>query len=99
MQRLRLQSQVLGNLPVPSEKIGRVNSLDPRAKRFRAADRSLQQARNSLLGVPLALQDLPRLNQSSLSDALDAVKNALHSIDHAATLLDQARMESITDTD
>ncbi len=76
-----------------------MNSLDPRAKRFRAADRSLQQARNSLLGVPLALQDLPRLNQSALSAALDAVNDALHSINDAAALLDEARMESTSDTD
>jgi hypothetical protein len=96
---MRLPSQVLGNLPVPSEKKGAVNSLDPRAKRFRAADRSLQQARNSLLGVPLALEDIPRLKQSSLSDALDAVKDALHSLDHAAALLDQARIEAASDSD
>ena len=39
-----------------------MNSLDPRAKRFRAADKSLQQAKASLQGAQLALADLPRSN-------------------------------------
>jgi hypothetical protein len=47
----------------------------------------------------LALEDIPRLKQSSLSDALDAVKDALHSLDHAAALLDQARIEAASDSD
>lgn len=76
-----------------------MNSLDPRAKRYRAADRSLQQARNSLLGVNLALQDLPRSNHSALSSVLDAVSDALQSIDQATALLDEARLESSADLD
>ena len=96
---MQLQSEVLRNLLLPEEKILPVNSLDPRAKRYRAADRSLQQARNALLGVPLALQDLPRSNQSALSSALDAVSDALQSIDQAAALLDDARMETSADSD
>ncbi len=76
-----------------------MNSLDPRAKRYRAADRSLQQARNALIGVPLALQDLPRSNQSSLSAALDATTDALQSIERACALLDEARLESSSDSD
>lgn len=70
-----------------------MNSLDPRAKRLRAADRSLQQARNSLLGAQLALQDLPRTGLSPVTDALRAMEEALGRIDAASASLDEARLE------
>lgn len=71
-----------------------MNSLDPRAKRLRAADRSLQQARSGLLGVQLALQDLPRTGLSPVNDALRAVTAAAEQIDAAAAALDEARLET-----
>ena len=70
-----------------------MNSLDPRAKRFRAADRSLQQARNALNGSLLALKDLPRSGLSPLTSALESIGHALTSIDEAAAKLDEARMD------
>lgn len=70
-----------------------MNSLDPRAKRFRAADKSLQQARSSLQGARLALADLPRSNQSPVAAALDAIDQAVSSIAAAAAQIDEARLE------
>lgn len=72
----------------------RLNSLDPRAKRFRAADRSLQQARNALQGALLVLQDIPRPGTSPLTTALDAIGQAVSNLDEATALLDEARMDS-----
>ncbi len=71
-----------------------MNSLDPKAKRLRVADRSLQQARNALQGVLLALQDLPRSGNSPLTEALEATQSALESIETAAEKLDHFRLES-----
>lgn len=70
-----------------------MNSLDPRAKRFRAADRSLQQAKNALLGAQLALADLPRSSHSPVTGALDAIDHALSHIATAGGQLDDARLE------
>lgn len=69
-----------------------MNSLDPRAKRLRGADRSLQQARNSLHGAQIALQDLPRSGLSPVTSALEAIGSALEKIDEAAAALDDARL-------
>ena len=74
-----------------------MNSLDPRAKRFRAADKSLQQARLALQGAQIALADLPRSRGSALAAALDAIGNASREIDAAAASLDDARLESMDD--
>jgi hypothetical protein len=74
-----------------------MNSLDPRAKRFRAADKSLQQARNALQGAQIALADLPRSNISALSTALEAIDKAWREIDNASALLDEARLEATED--
>jgi len=71
-----------------------LNSLDPRAKRLRAADRSLQQARSGLLGAQLALRDLPRTSLSPVNDALRAITTAAEQIDAAAAALDEARLET-----
>jgi hypothetical protein len=91
---LRLQSQVLDHLPVPARQKAEsaVNSLDPRAKRFRAADRSLQQAKNALLGAQLALGDLPRSNHSPITSALDSIDHALSHIAAAGGQIDEARL-------
>lgn len=70
-----------------------MNSLDPRAKRLRAAERSLQQARNSLLGAHLALQDMPRSGLSPLNDALRSLAAAASEIEAAAAALDRERLE------
>jgi hypothetical protein len=69
-----------------------VNSLDPRAKRFRAADKSLQQARLALQGAQIAMADLPRSNQSPITAALDSIDHALSNIDEAAARIDEARL-------
>ena len=71
-----------------------MNSLDPKAKRFRAADKSLQQARLALQGARIALADLPRSNISALSAALESIDNAHREIYNAAASLDEARLES-----
>ena len=93
---MRLQRKMLVELPVPArrETEGAVNSLDPRAKRFRAADRSLNQARLALQGARLALDDLPRSRHSALSGALESMDKAAREIDNAAASLDDARLES-----
>lgn len=70
-----------------------MNSLDPRAKRFRAADRSLQQARNALQGALLALNDIPRSNLSPVTSALEDIRRALDDIGEAAARIDEARIE------
>lgn len=69
-----------------------MNSLDPRSKRFRAADRSLQQARNALNGAVLALQDIPHSNISPLAAAMDSITAALEAMDSAAGHIDEARL-------
>jgi hypothetical protein len=99
MQRLRLQSKVLADLPVQArgEDESTVNSLDPRAKRFRAADKCLQQAKLALQGTRIALADLPGSRHSALSAALESIDNALREIDTAAASLDDARLESTED--
>jgi hypothetical protein len=74
-----------------------LNSLDPRAKRLRAADRSLQQARNSLQGAQLALQDLPRTGLSPLNDALRSLAAADAEIEAAADAIDRARLDGPDD--
>ncbi len=70
-----------------------MNSLDPRAKRFRAADSSLQQARNALQGALLALGDIPRSKLSPTTSALDDIRRALDEIGRAAAHIDEARLE------
>lgn len=70
-----------------------VNSLDPRAKRFRAADKSLQQAKNALQGAQLALGDLPRSNHSPITSALDSIDHALSHIGAAGGQIDEARLD------
>jgi hypothetical protein len=70
-----------------------VNSLDPRAKRFRAADKSLQQARLALQGAQIALADLPRSNHSPVTAALDSIDHAVSSIAAAAARIDEARLD------
>jgi hypothetical protein len=84
------------DLPVPArrENESAVSSLDPRAKRFRAADRSLNQARLALQGARLALDDLPRSRHSALAGALESMDKAAREIDNAAASLDDARLES-----
>lgn len=74
-----------------------MNSLDPRAKRFRAADKSLQQARLALQGAQIALGDLPRTQVSALSGAMEAIDNASREINNAQALLDDARLEATED--
>ena len=71
-----------------------MNSLDPRAKRFRAADKSLQQARLALQGAQIALADLPRSNLSPVTAALDSIDHALSNIAAAAGQIDEARLEA-----
>jgi prefoldin subunit 5 len=99
VQGLRLQGQVLADLPVPArgEAESAVNSLDPRAKRYRAADKSLQQARLALQGAQIALADLPRSQLSALTTALESIDKAGREIDNAAASLDDARLESTED--
>ena len=70
-----------------------MNSLDPRAKRYRAADKSLQQARLSLQGAQIALADLPRSNLSPVTAALDSIDHALSNISAAAGRIDEARLD------
>ncbi len=70
-----------------------VNSLDPRAKRFRAADKSLQQARLALQGAQIALADLPRSNHSPVTAALDSIDHAVSNIAAAAARIDEARLD------
>jgi len=74
-----------------------MNSLDPRAKRFRAADKSLQQARLALQGAQIALADLPRSQQSPVTAALDSIDHALSNIAAAATQIDEARLDDTED--
>ena len=95
MQSLRLQREVLSQLRVPSGRTTQsgVNSLDPRAKRFRAADKSLQQARLALQGAQIALSDLPRSNHSPVTAALDSIQQALSGIAAAAAQIDEARLD------
>ncbi len=71
-----------------------MNSLNPKTKRLRVADRSLHQARQSLQGVLIALQDIPRSQISALTAALDATQRALENLDLAAEKLDEARLEA-----
>jgi hypothetical protein len=94
MHRLQVQDEVLGRVQVQARQESILNSLDPRAKRLRAADRSLQQARSGLLGAQLALQDLPRTSLSPVNDALRAITTAAEQIDAAAAALDEARLET-----
>ena len=70
-----------------------MNSLDPKARRLRGADKSLQQARNALQGAQIVLADIPHSNASPLASALEAINNAMQRIDDAAASLDDARME------
>ena len=70
-----------------------MNSLDPRAKRFRAADKSLQQARLALQGAQIALGDLPRSNLSPVTAALDSINHAVSNIAAAAAQIDEARLD------
>ena len=95
MQGLRLQRKVLAQLQLPArrETESAVNSLDPRAKRFRAADKSLQQARLALQGAQIALADLPRSQHSPVTSALDSIDHALSSIATAAAQIDEARLD------
>lgn len=74
-----------------------MNTLDPRLKRLRTADTSLQQARNALQGAKLALADIPRSNTSPLTATLEAIDTALHQIETAAASLDNARLEMAED--
>jgi len=99
MQRLRLQGKVLADLPVQArlETEGPMNSLDPRAKRFRAADKSLQQARLALQGAQIALADLPRSSHSPVTAALDSIDHALSGIASAAAQIDEARLDDSED--
>ena len=95
VQRLRLQGQVHAVLQVHArrETESPVNSLDPRAKRFRAADKSLQQARLALQGAQIALADLPRSNHSPVTAALDSIDHAVSNIAAAAARIDEARLD------
>ena len=70
-----------------------MNSLDPRAKRFRAADKSLQQARLALQGAQIALADLPRSYLSPVTAALDSINHAVSNIAAAAAQIDEARLD------
>lgn len=70
-----------------------MNSLDPRAKRFRAADKSLQQARLALQGAQIALANLPRSGHSPVTGALDSIDHALANIAAAASRIDEARLD------
>ncbi len=70
-----------------------MNSLDPRAKRFRAADKSLQQAKLALQGAQIALADLPRSSLSPVTAALDSIDHAMAGIAAAAEQIDAARLD------
>jgi hypothetical protein len=94
VQKLWLSKSLLAQVRMQACAQGFVNSLDPRAKRFRVADKSLQQARQSLQGAVLALADLPRSRQSALQAALDTIKKADVAMQEAAALLDEARLSS-----
>ncbi len=74
-----------------------MNSLDPRAKRFRAADKSLQQARLALQGAQIALADLPRSQQSPVTAALDSIDHAISNIAAAGAQIDEARLDDTED--
>ena len=74
-----------------------MNSLDPRAKRFRAADKSLQQAKLALQGAQIALADLPRSNHSPVTSALGSIDSAMSNIAAAAEQIDQARLDDSED--
>ena len=74
-----------------------MNSLDPRAKRFRAADKSLQQAKLALQGAQIALADLPRSGHSPVTSALDAIDSAMSNIATAAGQIDEARLDDSED--
>jgi hypothetical protein len=92
MQGLWLSESLLAQVRVQAHAEVFVNSLDPRAKRFRVADKSLQQARQSLQGAMIALADLPRSRQSALQSALDTIEKADVAIQESAALLDDARL-------
>ncbi|MBU3664439.1 MAG: hypothetical protein FGM15_00980 [Chthoniobacterales bacterium] len=70
-----------------------MNSLDPRAKRLRAADRCIQQAHNAITGARLALGDLPRAKASPLTAALGSLDEACAALDSASAALDEVRMD------
>jgi hypothetical protein len=95
MQGLRLQRKMLAqvHLQARREAASPMNSLDPRTKRFRAADKSLQQAKASLQGAQLALADLPRSNLSPVTAALDSIDHALSHIAAAGAQIDEARLD------
>ena len=95
MQKLWVQSQVLDHLPMQKWRKAEsaMNSLDPRAKRFRVADRSLQQAKGALQGAQLALADLPRSSHSPITSALDSIDHALSHIAAAGGQIDEARLD------
>jgi predicted enzyme related to lactoylglutathione lyase len=90
-----VQSQVLDHLPMQKWRKAEsaMNSLDPRAKRFRVADRSLQQAKGALQGAQLALADLPRSSHSPITSALDSIDHALSHIAAAGGQIDEARLD------
>lgn len=71
-----------------------MNSLDPRAKRLRGADRSLQQARSAVTGALLVLQEAPHAKASSWGQSVEALQDVLENLDRAAALLDDARLEA-----
>ena len=99
MQQLQLHGEMLAfvRMQARPEAPSGVNFLDPRAKRFRAADRSLQQARSALQGVQLVLSDMPRSDSSPVTSALDAVARALDAIEDAAGQIDEARLTAAAD--
>jgi len=74
-----------------------MNSLDPRARRLRGADKSLQQARNALQGAQIVLADIPHSKTSPLASALQAINDAARCIDDATASLDDARLEAAED--
>lgn len=80
-------------MQLPARREAAVNSLDPRAKRFRAADKSLQQARLALQGAQIALADLPRSRLSPVTAALDSIDHAMAGISAAAEQIDAARLD------
>jgi hypothetical protein len=89
-----MQVEVRRQVRLPGAQEGPVNPLDPRAKRFRAADRSLRQARQALAGARLVLQDIPHANNSPLAGALVSIDATALKLDEAAALLDEARAEA-----
>ena len=88
-----MQRKMLAQVPLRAGRKTAVNSLDPRAKRFRAADKSLQQARLALQGARIALADLPRSSLSPVTAALDSIDHAMTSIASAAEQIDAARLD------